>query len=109
MATNCSQLKLKSSDGKYYKTDVVDIEGMFRIIESIPSKNAEPIKQWLAKLGSERIDEIFDLSIATQRSIDLYRAIKHIYYKRIDMSNYPQTWLVKCAYLLCKCPQTYKK
>lgn len=42
--TNCHQLKLKSSDGKYYKTDVVDIEGMFRVIESIPSKNAEPIK-----------------------------------------------------------------
>ncbi len=72
--TNCNQLKLKSTDGKYYNTDVVDIEGMFRIIESIPSKNAEPIKQWLAKLGSERIDETFDPSIATQRSIDLYRA-----------------------------------
>ena len=72
--TNCHQLKLKAQDGKYRMTDVVDIEGMFRIIESIPSKNAEPIKQWLAKLGSERIDEIFDPSIATQRSIDLYRA-----------------------------------
>ncbi len=48
--TNCHQLKLKSSDGKYYNTDVVDIEGMFRIIESIPSKNAEPIKKWLAHL-----------------------------------------------------------
>ena len=72
--TNCHQLKLKSSDGKYYATDVVDIEGMFRLIESVPSKNAEPIKQWLAKLGSERIDEVFDPSIATQRSIDLYRA-----------------------------------
>jgi hypothetical protein len=72
--TNCHQLKLKSSDGKYYATDVVDIEEMFRIIESVPSKNAEPIKQWLAKLGSERIDEVFDPSIATQRSIDLYRA-----------------------------------
>ena len=68
------QLKLKSSDGKYYNTDVVTIEGMFRIIESIPSKNAEPIKQWLAKLGSERIDETFDPSIAAQRSIDIYRA-----------------------------------
>jgi len=68
------QLKLKAHDGKYRMTDVVDIEGMFRIIESIPSKNAEPIKKWLAKLGSERIDEIFDPSIATQRSIDLYRA-----------------------------------
>ena len=72
--TNCHQLKLKSSDGKYYATDVVDIEGMFRLIESVPSKNAEPIKQWLAKLGSERIDEVFDPSIATQRSIYLYRA-----------------------------------
>ena len=74
LATICSQLKLKSTDGKYYNTDVVDIEGMFRIIESIPSKNAEPIKQWLAHLGSERIDEVFDPSIAAQRSIDLYRA-----------------------------------
>ena len=73
LATICSQLKLKSTDGKYYNTDVVDIEGMFRIIESIPSKNAEPIKQWLAKLGSERIDETFDPSIAVRRAIDLYR------------------------------------
>ena len=72
--TNCNQLKLKSSDGKYYNTDVVDIENMFRLIESIPSKNAEPIKQWLAHLGSERIDEVFDPSISVQRSIDLYRA-----------------------------------
>ena len=67
------QLKLKAQDGKYRLTDVVDIEGMFRIIESIPSKNAKPIKQWLAKLGSERIDEVFDPSISVQRSIDLYR------------------------------------
>lgn len=50
------QLKLKAQDGKYRMTDVTDIEGMFRIIESIPSKNAEPIKQWLARLGSERIE-----------------------------------------------------
>jgi len=71
--TNCHALKLKAQDGKYRMTDVVDIEGMFRLIESVPSKNAEPIKQWLAHLGSERIDEIFDPSIATQISIDLYR------------------------------------
>ena len=82
--TKCNQLKLKSSDGKYYNTDVVDIEGMFRIIESIPSKNAEPIKQWLAKLGRERIDEVFDPSIAVQRSIDLYRA-----------KGYDETWIQK--------------
>ena len=67
------QLKLKSRDGKYRLTDVCEIEEMFRIIESIPAKNAEPIKQWLAKLGSERIDETFDPSISIQRSIDLYR------------------------------------
>ena len=68
------QLKLKSKDGKYYNTDVCEIEEMFRIIESIPSKNAEPIKQWLAKLGKERIDDIFNPSLAAQRAIDIYRA-----------------------------------
>lgn len=57
--TKCHQLKLKAQDGKYRMTDVVDIEGMFRIIESIPSKNAEPIKMWLAGLGKERINEIY--------------------------------------------------
>lgn len=78
------QLKLKSSDGKYYSTDVCDIEGMFRIIESIPSKNAEPIKRWLAKLGSERIDETFDPSLAVQRAIDTYRA-----------KGYDEDWIIK--------------
>ena len=78
------QLKLKAQDGKYRMTDVVDIEGMFRIIESIPSKNAEPIKQWLAKLGSERIDETFDPSLAAQRAIDLYRA-----------KGYDEKWIAK--------------
>ena len=73
LVTNCNQLKLKSKDGKYYNTDVCDIEGMFRIIESIPSKNAEPVKQWLAKLGSERINEVFDPSLTVQRAIDTYR------------------------------------
>ena len=82
--TNCDQLKLKAQDGKYRMTDVVDIEGMFRIIESIPSKNAEPIKQWLAKLGSERIDETFDPSISVQRAIDLYRA-----------KGYDEDWIIK--------------
>lgn len=75
--TNCHQLKLKAKDGKYRQTDVADIEGIFRIIQSIPSKNAEPFKQWLAKLGSERIDEIFDPSLGLQRAIDTYRAKGH--------------------------------
>ena len=82
--TNCNALKLKAKDGKYRLTDVVDIEGMFRIIESIPSKNAEPIKGWLAKLGSERIDEVFDPSIAVQRAIDTYRA-----------KGYDEEWIIK--------------
>lgn len=82
--TNCDQLKLKAADGKYRLTDVVDIEGMFRIIESIPSKNAEPIKQWLAKLGSERIDEVFDPSLSLQRSIELYRS-----------KGYDEIWISK--------------
>ena len=82
--TNCNALKLKAQDGKYRLTDVVDIEGMFRIIESIPSKNAEPIKGWLAKLGSERIGETFDPSLAVQRAIDTYRA-----------KGYDEDWIIK--------------
>ena len=82
--TNCHQLKLKSSDGKYYNTDVVDLEGKVRIIESVPSKNAEPIKIWLAKLGKERIDEVFDPSLTVQRAVDTYRA-----------KGYDEEWISK--------------
>ena len=71
--TNCNQLKLKAADGKNYNTDVVDIEGMFRLIESIPSKKAEPIKLWLARLGKERIDEEYDPEITINRALEIYR------------------------------------
>ena len=84
MSSITRQLKLKSLDDKYYRTDVVDVAGMFRIIGSVPSKNAEPIKQWLAKLGSERIDETFDPLIAIQRAINLYKA-----------KGYDQKWIDK--------------
>src|SRR5271154_1642462 len=57
LSTICRQLKLKSSDGKYYQTDCAKTEGVFRIIQSIPSKKAEPFKQWLAKVAKERLDE----------------------------------------------------
>ena len=67
------QLKLKATDGKMRLTDVVDIEGMFRIIESIPSKKSEPIKLWLAHLGKERIDEEFDPEITINRALETYR------------------------------------
>ena len=54
--TNCNQLKMESSDGKFYKTDVADVEQLFRLIQSIPSPKAEPFKQWLAKTGYERVE-----------------------------------------------------
>ena len=71
--TNCNQLKLLSQDGKKRMTDVVDIEGMFRLIESIPSKKAEPIKLWLARLGKERIDEEYDPEITINRALETYK------------------------------------
>ena len=71
--TNCNQLKLISEDGKKRLTDVVDLEGMFRIIESIPSKKAEPIKLWLARLGKERINEEYDPEITINRALEAYR------------------------------------
>ncbi len=71
--TNCNQLKLLSQDGKNRMTDVVDIEGMFRLIESIPSKKAEPIKLWLARLGKERIDEEYDPEITINRALETYK------------------------------------
>lgn len=71
--TNCNQLKLLSQDGKNRMTDVVDIEGMFRIIESIPSKKAEPIKLWLARLGKDRIDEEYDPEITINRALETYK------------------------------------
>ncbi len=73
LVTNCDQLKLKSlKDGKYYLTDVLATEGIFRLIESVPSPKAEPFKVWLAHLGKERIDEVFDPEKAIHRGIEYY-------------------------------------
>ena len=66
------QLKMKSKDGKMRETDTLDTEGIFRLIESIPSKKAEPFKLWLAKLGKERVDEVFDPSKGIDKMIDFY-------------------------------------
>lgn len=71
--TNCYQLKLPSSDGKKYKTDMADLQGIFRLIQSVPSKNAEPIKQWLAQLGEQRIDQIIDPELTFQMAVEDYR------------------------------------
>ena len=73
--TNCHQLKLESSDGKKYKTDVADIKTIFRIVQSVPSKKAEPIKQWLAKVGQERVQEMADPSTAIDRARETYKKL----------------------------------
>ena len=74
LSTFCRQLKLESSDGKKYLTDCANTEGIFRIIQSIPSPKAEPFKRWLAKVGYERVQEIEDPELATKRTRELYQA-----------------------------------
>jgi len=78
------QLKLKSGDGKEYKTDCADTEGIFRIIQSIPSKKAEPFKRWLAKVGYERIQEIENPELAQERMKKLY-----------ELKGYSKEWIEK--------------
>ena len=73
LATNCSQLKMQSADGKYYKTDVADTEQLLRLIQSVPSPKAEPFKQWLAKGGSQRLDQIQDPELSIQQALRDYR------------------------------------
>lgn len=68
-----NRLKLRAQDGKMRETDVLDTKGIFRLIESIPSPKAEPLKLWFAKLGSDRIDEVFDPEIAINRAVSYYR------------------------------------
>ena len=71
----CVQLKMKSQkDGKSYLTDTLDTQGILRLIESIPSPKAEPFKLWLAQMGKERIDEVFDPELAVNRAVDYYRS-----------------------------------
>lgn len=74
LATNCSQLKLQSVDGKYYLQDVLNTKGILRLVQSIPSPKAEPFKLWLAQVGSDRLNEIADPEKAIMRGADFYRA-----------------------------------
>ena len=74
ISTKCRQLKLKSKDGKFYSTDTLDTKGILRLIESVPSPKAEPFKLWLAQMGKERIDEVFDPELAVNRAVDYYRS-----------------------------------
>ena len=84
LSTICRQLKLESSDGKKYETDCADTEGIFRIIQSIPSPKAEPFKRWLAKVGYERVQEIENPELATKRTKILYK-----------LKGYPEDWIEK--------------
>ena len=73
LLTNCKQLKLKATDGKMRLTDVADLEQLLRIIQSIPSKKAEPLKRWLAEVGNQRIDQIIDPELSFQMAVEDYR------------------------------------
>jgi hypothetical protein len=79
---NIVRLKFKASDGKMRETDTLNTKGIFRLIESVPSKNAEPFKLWLADLGKERIDEVFNPELAINRAITYYRN-----------KSYPDSWI----------------
>jgi prophage antirepressor-like protein len=84
LSTICRQLKLMASDGKKYETDCADTEGIFRIIQSVPSPKAEPFKRWLAKVGYERLQEIENPELATKRTRMLYK-----------LKGYPEDWIEK--------------
>jgi len=84
VVTLCHGLKLEASDGKKYETDCTDTEGVFRIIQSIPSPKAEPFKRWLAKVGYERVQEIEDPELATKRTRMLYK-----------LNGYSENWIEK--------------
>ena len=84
LSTICRQLKLSASDGKKYNTDCANSEGIFRIIQSIPSPKAEPFKRWLAKVGKERLDEIENPELAQARMKEIY-----------EQKGYPKDWIDK--------------
>ena len=74
LSTICRQFKLKAANNRFYNTDCANTEGMFRIIQSIPSPKAEPFKRWLAEVGAERLDEIENPELAAERLRQIYRA-----------------------------------
>src|SRR4030042_3074419 len=84
LSTICRRLKLESTDGKKYETDCANTEGIFRIIQSIPSPKAEPFKRWLAKVGYERVQEIENPELAIKRTRMLYK-----------LQGYSEDWIEK--------------
>lgn len=75
LVTICNQLKMKAKDGKFYKTDALDVEGCLRLVQSVPSPKAEPVKLWLAKVGYERMKEMTDPSTAIDRARETYKKL----------------------------------
>lgn len=75
LVTNCNQLKMKAADGKFYKTDALDVEGCLRLVQSVPSPKAELVKLWLARVGYERMKEMSDPSIAIDRARETYQKL----------------------------------
>lgn len=75
LVTICNQLKMKAADGKFYKTDALDVEGCLRLVQSVPSPKAEPVKLWLARVGYERMKEMSDPSIAIDRARETYQKL----------------------------------
>lgn len=84
LVTNCHRLKLPAQDGKLRETDVLNTKGILRLVQSIPSKKAEPFKMWLAQVGSERLDEIVDPQKAIDRAVETYR-----------QKGYPEEWITQ--------------
>ena len=82
LATNCSQLKLEAADGKRYLTDVADTEQVLRLVQSVPSKKAEPFKLWLAQVGQERLNQLQDPELSIEQAIKDYRRL-----------GYSETWI----------------
>lgn len=85
LVTNCNQLKMQSSDGKFYKTDVADTEQLFRLIQSISSPKAEPFKLWLAQIAAERLDEMQDPELTIDRALEQYLQL-----------GYSENWINQC-------------
>lgn len=84
LSEKIGQLKMQATDGKFYNTDVLDTKGILRLIQSVPSPKAEPFKLWLAQVGSDKIDETFDPSLAIDRAVLLYK-----------QKGYTDTWIEK--------------
>jgi hypothetical protein len=89
LVSNTNQLKMEAADGKKYLTDVADTEQVLRLIQSIPSKKAEPFKMWLAKVGNERIDETVDPEQSIARAIQNYRRLGYTF-----LDRYGQFYLI---------------